>query len=58
MPARAAGLFATEEGQDQVRGDWRDLIEPRLAQLALNMVLLGESETAMGLGGITSGGNP
>src|SRR3546814_4714461 len=38
-----------EVGEDEVGRDRRDLIEPRLAELALDVVLLGETEPAMGL---------
>ena len=36
-------------GEDQVGGDRRDLIKPRLAELALDVVILGEAEAAVGL---------
>ena len=36
-------------GEDQVRRDRRDLIEPRLAELALDVVVLGEAEAAVRL---------
>jgi hypothetical protein len=35
--------------EDEVRGDRRDLVEPGLAELALDVVLLGEAEAAVGL---------
>ena len=45
MPEHVLG----EIGQDQVGRDRRDLVEPRLAELALDVVFLGEAEAAMGL---------
>ncbi len=36
-------------GQDQIGRDRRDLVEPRLAELPLDVVLLGEPEAAIGL---------
>src|SRR5919108_2845364 len=36
-------------GEDQVRRNRRHLIEPRLAKLALDVVLLGKPEAAIGL---------
>ena len=36
-------------GKDEVRGNWRDLIETSLSKLTFNVVLGGETETAMGL---------
>src|SRR3546814_17357148 len=35
--------------QYQVRADRRDLIEPRLAELAFDVIFLGEAEAAVGL---------
>ena len=43
-------------GIDQVGGDRRDLVEPRLAELALDIVLLGEAEAAMRLQAHIGGG--
>src|SRR4051794_33698880 len=36
-------------GQNQIGRDRRDLIEPRLAEFALDVVFLGEAKAAMGL---------
>src|SRR3954451_21447575 len=38
-----------DEGQYEVGRDRRHLVEPRLAEFALDVVLLGEAEAAMGL---------
>ena len=42
--------------QNQVRRNRRHLIQPRLAELALNIVFLGETEAAMGLDAGLGGG--
>src|SRR4051812_48508218 len=47
--ARQAEHVLGQVGENQVRRDRRDLIEARLAELALDVVLLGEAEAAMGL---------
>src|SRR3712207_3001420 len=39
----------TDIAQDQVRADRSDLVESRLAKLALDVVFLGKAEAAMGL---------
>src|SRR6185437_16625516 len=36
-------------GEDEVRRDWRDLVEPRLAKLTLDIVFLSKAEAAMRL---------
>src|SRR5690606_5169148 len=36
-------------GKNQVGGDWRHLVQPRLAELALHVVFVGEAEAAVGL---------
>src|SRR5438874_6845896 len=36
-------------GEDQIRRDWRDLIETRLAEFALDIIILNEAEAAMHL---------
>src|SRR5438477_7039059 len=36
-------------GQDQIGRDRRHLVEPRLAEFALDVILLGECEAAVGL---------
>jgi hypothetical protein len=36
-------------GQDHVRRDRRHLVEPRLAELALDVIFLGEAKAAVGL---------
>src|SRR5688572_4188992 len=38
-----------DEVQDHVGRDRRHHVEPRLAELALDVIFLGEAETAMGL---------
>ena len=45
-----------EIGQDQVGRDRRHVIEPRLAELALDVELLGKAEAAMGLHAHVGGG--
>jgi hypothetical protein len=47
--ARQTEHVLAEIGQDQVRRDRRDLVEARLAELALDIVFLGEAEAAVGL---------
>src|SRR3546814_19911625 len=56
VAARHAEHVLGEEGEDEVGRDRRHLIEPRLAILALDVVLLGEAEAAVGLqAGLGSG---
>src|SRR5262245_102149 len=45
-----------EIGQDQVGGDRRGPVEPRLAELALDVEFLGEAEAAVGLQAGVGGG--
>src|ERR1700722_2524864 len=45
-----------QEAQDQVGRDRRHLVEPRFAELALDVVLLGKAEAAMGLHARFAGG--
>src|SRR5262245_66610550 len=45
-PRHAQDVLA-DVGLDEVVGDRRDLVEPRLAELALDVVLLGEAEAAV-----------
>src|SRR5262245_1712366 len=47
-PRQAKNVLG-EVGQDQVGRDRRGLIEPRLAELALDVELLGKAEAAVGL---------
>src|SRR3984893_1995850 len=47
--ARHAEHGRGQERQDQVGRDRRDLVEPRFAELALDVVFFGEAEPAMGL---------
>ena len=35
--------------EDQIGRDWRHLIEPGLADFALNIIFLGKAKTAIGL---------
>src|SRR3546814_9285968 len=49
VAARHAEHVLGEEGEDEVGRDRRHLIEPRLAILALDVVLLGKAEAAVGL---------
>src|SRR5207247_2436949 len=46
---RHAEHMLRQVGEDQVRGDRRHLVEARLAELPLHVVLLREAEAAMGL---------
>src|SRR5262249_3278326 len=47
-PRQAENMLG-EVGQDQIGRDRRGLIEPRLAELALDVELLGKAEAAVGL---------
>ena len=47
--ARHAQYVLADEGQDEIGRDRGHLIEPRLAELALDVELLGEGEAAVGL---------
>ena len=47
VAARHAEDVLADVGKDEVRGDRCDLVEPGLAELALDVVLLGEAEAAV-----------
>src|SRR5467141_4730872 len=47
--ARKVQHVLGEIAEDEVGRDRRDLVQPRLAELALDVVLLGEAESAVGL---------
>ena len=51
MPEHVLG----DVGEDQVGRDRRDLVQPRLAELALDVVVLGEAEAAVRLHGDVRG---
>src|SRR2546421_10130809 len=47
--ARKPEHVLREVGEDEIGGDRRHLVQARLAELALDVVLGGESESAVGL---------
>src|SRR5579884_818295 len=44
---RKAKYMLSQVGQDQVGGDWGDLVQARFAKLAFNIVFCGEAKAAM-----------